>query len=104
MPTYEGHYPGCTSHPDHKGDCTVTRSPPRETVGKIALGTHNETLSQLHTCEMTMHDVAKELATMANNQDAQMDHFLCGDPLPQVVYSVPDRMRALAARLMVKTS
>ena len=100
--TYEGHYPGCTSHPDHKGDCTVTRNLPKETVGKIQLGMHNETLTQLHTCEMTMHMVASELATLARDHDAQMQHFLCGDSLPKIVYSIPDRMRALAARLMLK--
>jgi len=100
--TYEGHYPGCTSHPDHKGDCTVTRSLPKETVGKIQLGVHNETLSQLHVCEMTMHEVATELSTLARDHDAQMQPFLCGDPLPMIVVSIPDRMRALAVRLMLK--
>jgi len=124
--TYEGHYPGCTSHPDHEGDCTVARSHPGlaeqlESVGKIrlealglldrstnAIANGQATLDRLHACEMTMHDVAKTLAIIADEWDTllePMKPFIASiEPNPNyLTFTLPDRLRVLVRALLAKS-
>lgn len=108
--TYEGHYPGCTSHPDHEGDCTVARSlPARESVGKIRLealglnpitGLREASLATLHEAELTMFQVAKDLSYMAVEYDAIIG--LATEEADLKRNLLGERLRVLAARLLIK--